>query len=132
MSFIDNEARITGQIGLGKELSKEHSVRHVFEHRLVTCAILEANRVSYFVPDLCTHFVSHSGRNRHRRHTSRLSATNFHTTFGISRLVKILRQLGRLARSSLGDHNKDLVLSDSLDKLIPVGVYGEGFPSFFD
>lgn len=104
MRLVNDQRRITSQVGLCQELSQEHSVSHVFEDRLIACRILKSDRIPDFVPHLGSHLLCNTGSNRHGGHTTRLCTADFHPTSCVTGFVQVLGELSRFARSSLGYH----------------------------
>lgn len=132
MRLVDNHTRIPRQIRFRQKLPQQHTIRHILDRRLIARAILEPNRVPHFLSDPTPYFLRYTSRHGHRRHSTRLSASDLLAVFAVARFVEVLRELGRFARTGFAFDNEDLVLRYGVEELFPPGVDGEGLADFVD
>mmetsp|Transcript_3805 Transcript_3805/g.8624 ORF Transcript_3805/g.8624 Transcript_3805/m.8624 type:complete len:547 (+) Transcript_3805:1499-3139(+) len=125
MSLIEDHHRVGGEVRLAQELAQQHAVGHVLEHRALGGAVLEADRVADLVAELAPHLVGDALRDGHGSDAAWLRAADLHTAVGEPGLVKVLRDLRRLARARLADDDEALVLAHRLDNLLAVRIDGQ-------
>jgi hypothetical protein len=114
MCLVNDECRIPGKVWFRQKFSEQHPIRHVLQHRFVAGTIFEPDRITDFIPDFGTHFLSNTCGDGHGSNTTWLRTSHLQTAGGISGLMEILRKLGCLSRSGFGDNYKNLVFFDGV------------------
>ena len=108
---MKQEMTITQSIHLQAHIlcsPEQHSVRHVLDDGLVGGAVLEPDGVAHLLPEQAPELLRHALRHRHGRHAPRLRAPDL-APRREPRLRDVLRELRRLPRPRLADHDQDLL-----------------------
>mmetsp|Transcript_6507 Transcript_6507/g.18711 ORF Transcript_6507/g.18711 Transcript_6507/m.18711 type:complete len:883 (-) Transcript_6507:1046-3694(-) len=124
VGLVHHHHAVGCQVRLAQELSQQHAIRHVLEHRFLRRAVLEADGVPHLLPQLAPHLLGNTGRDRHSSDAAGLCASDA-PSFAVPRLMQILRNLSGFTRAGLADNDQDLVFGDSLQKALLVLVHGQ-------
>lgn len=117
MGLVDDHAAVAREVGLGQKLAKEHAVGHVLDDRLVAGAVFESDRVPDLVAQAAADLLGDTRGDGHGRDAARLGAPDLEAVLRVTGLVKVLRELRRLARAGFTLDDEDLILRHGLEEL---------------
>lgn len=118
MRLVQNDSRVSLQLGIVHGLSEQHTIRHVLQKgRPILRHVLESNTVTDFLSELHVHLIGHSLRNTHSGDSTRLGTrdhlASLHGEVGIA---DKLGDLGGLSGSGLTFHDCYLVLREDVEE----------------
>ena len=103
--LIEHEGAVVRQLGRGDRLAKEDAVGGERDACALRGGVLEAHSVTHLVSHAATHLLGHTLGRRDRGHAARLR----HAHSAVPGAGQELRQLCRLARAGLADHDHTVV-----------------------
>ena len=96
VSLVEHEHRILRHVGIDEALSLQHTVRHVLDLGLGTCAVLESNGVADLLTETTPDLLGDALGDGHGGDATRLSAANL-KLISEAGFGEVLRHLRRLA-----------------------------------
>ena len=117
MRLVQHDHRILAEIWVNKGFSLEHAVCHVFDPRLWARAILKTDRVANLLAETTADLLSNTFCHRHSSDTTGLCAADS-TIVYVAVFSKILRHLSCLPGSCIPNDDEDLVLFQTVSKLV--------------
>ena len=96
MCLVQHDDGVLADVGVDETLSLEHTIRHVLDARLRTCAVLETDCVPDFLPQPAPNFLRDTLGDRHGGDTPRLCTTDL-ALVSKAILGQVLSHLSRFA-----------------------------------
>jgi hypothetical protein len=117
MRLVQHDHRILADIWVNKAFSLEHAVRHVLDPRLWARAIFETDCIANLLTETTADLLRNTFCNGHSGDATGLCAANS-TIVCKAIFSKVLRHLSCLPGSRVPDNDEDLVLSQTVSKLV--------------
>ena len=117
MRLVQHNYRVLADIWVNEAFSLEHAVCHVFDPRLWARAILKTDCIANLLAETTADLLSNTFCHRHSSDTTGLCAADS-TIVYVAVFSKILRHLSCLPGSRVPNDDEDLVLLQTVSKLV--------------